>query len=363
MGLIDTLPMFRKKPSVVALGGGTGLATLLRGLKQHTDKILAVCTVADDGGSSGRLRKDFDILPPGDIRNCIAALSNDAELLEKLFQYRFQESDLRGHSFGNIFLAALTRVTGSFNEAVEEACRILKVKGRVLPATVTKTALVAHHTDGSKSTGESLIGSGTRRIERISLKPEPEPASDEIISAIEEADLVILGPGSLYTSVIPNLLIGGILPALVRTPAIKCYICNVMTQPGETPGYTASDHAEALIRHATPGLLDFMVVNTGEISDKMLLKYQGQGAEPVICDDAGFQRLSVAFRIVRTDLVNNDNVVRHDYDKLAEVVMSTWRECAKELTSRRQRSRKWDKVERGEMLQRNKPEKSSGGTP
>lgn len=361
MGLIDAIPMFKRKPSVVAIGGGTGLATLLRGLKLHTEKILAVCTVADDGGSSGRLRKDFDILPPGDIRNCIAALSNDADLLEKLFQYRFQESDLRGHSFGNIFLAALTRVTGSFNEAVEEACRILKVKGRVLPATLTKTALVAHHTDGSKSTGESLIGSGTRRIERISLKPEPEPASQEILQAIEDADLVILGPGSLYTSVIPNLLIGGILPAMVKSPAIKCYICNVMTQPGETPGYTASDHAEALIRHSTPGLLDFMVVNTGEISEKMMLKYQGQGAEPVVCDDRGFERLSVAFRIVRADLVNSGNVVRHDSDKLAEAVMTTWRDCAKELASRRQRSRKWDRVEKGEMMRRSDRIPAGGG--
>ncbi len=335
MGLIDSI--LRRKPNVVALGGGTGLPTLLRGVKEYTDKIIAVCTVADDGGSSGRLRKDFNMLPPGDIRNCIAALSTDSPLLEELFQYRFTASDLRGHSFGNIFLAAMTRVTGDFYTAVKEACRILKVRGNVLPATLTKIALVAHHTDGSKSTGESLIGRGGKRIERISLKPEPEPASDEILEAIRKADLILLGPGSLYTSVVPNLLIRGMLPALIDSPAIKAYVCNVMTQPGETGGYTASDHAAALIRHSTPSLLDFMVVNTGTISDKMRFKYEAQGAEPVIYDKANFKRLNAKFRVVEADLVNDDNVVRHDPERLAEAVMGAWRECVKDRGTRRVR--------------------------
>ncbi|MCA8939219.1 MAG: YvcK family protein, partial [Planctomycetes bacterium] len=233
MGLLGKL--FRRTPSIVAIGGGTGLATLLSGLKAHTDKILAVCTVADDGGSSGRLRKDFNILPPGDIRNCLVALSDSHELLGRLFQYRFEESDLKGHNFGNIFLAALTRVTGDFYTAVKEANHVLNVRGEVLPATLTKVALVAHHADGSKSTGESLIGAGTgKRIERISLKPEPEPASQEIVEKIEEADLIVLGPGSIYTSIIPNLLIKDVLPAIKRSNAIVCYVCNVMTQPGES---------------------------------------------------------------------------------------------------------------------------------
>jgi uncharacterized cofD-like protein len=328
--LLDRL--LRREPSIVAIGGGTGLATLLRGLKVHTGKILAVCTVADDGGSSGRLRRDFDILPPGDIRNCLVALSNSGPLLEELFQYRFSESDLRGHSFGNIFLAALTRVTGDFNTAIAEANKILNVRGRVLPATLTKVALVAHHTDGSKSIGESLIGSGTtgKRIQRISLKPEPEPASKEILDGIAAADLIILGPGSVYTSVIPNLLIGGMLPALADSPAIKGYVCNVMTQPGETPGYTASDHAEAVIRHATPGLLDFVVVNTGEISEKMQLKYQAQGAAPVVYDKARMQKLAGDFQVTEADLVNTDNVVRHDSSKLAAAILVTYREILKQ---------------------------------
>ncbi|MCK6439043.1 MAG: YvcK family protein [Planctomycetes bacterium] len=254
----------KRPPSIVAIGGGTGMASLLRGLKEHTDKITAVVTVADDGGSSGRLRKDFDILPPGDIRNCLVALADVGPVLEELFQYRFTESDLRGHSFGNLFLAALTRITGDFSKAVEEANRILNVRGRVLPATLTKVALVAHHSDGTKSTGESLIGRGRGKwIERISLKPEPEPASKEIINAIEGADMIVLGPGSLYTSVIPNLLISGILPAIADAPAIKAYVCNIMTQPGETGGYTAADHVDALLRHATPNMLDFAVFRDG----------------------------------------------------------------------------------------------------
>jgi len=329
MGFIGRL--FSRTPNIVAIGGGTGLSTLLRGLKEHTDKITAVCTVADDGGSSGRLRKDFDILPPGDIRNCLVALSDIGPLLEQLFQYRFEESDLRGHSFGNIFLAALTRITGDFSKAVAEANRVLNVRGRVLPATLTKVGLVAHHADGSKSTGESFIGAGTgKRIERISLKPEPEPVSDEIIEAIAQADLIILGPGSLYTSVIPNLLISNMLPAIADSPAIKCYICNVMTQEGETTGYTAADHVEALMRHATPGLLDFVIVNDGEIEPKMLLKYRQKDSEPVIVDEERLEELSQSLEVVHGDLVNSDNVVRHDSDKLAHIVLSTYQRIAKD---------------------------------
>ncbi len=324
--------IFQRTPSIVALGGGTGLSTLLRGLKAYSDKITAVCTVADDGGSSGRMRKDLDILPPGDIRNCLVALSDMSPLLESLFQYRFEESDLRGHSFGNIFLAALARVTGDFHTAIQEANQILNVRGQVLPATSTKVALVAHHPDGSKSTGESFIGArkAGKRIERITLKPEPDPAHPKIIEAILQADLIVLGPGSLYTSIIPNLMVTGILPALSDSQALCAYVCNVMTQPGETYGYSAADHVEALIRHATPGLLDFVVLNQGDVSEEILAKYEQQGAIPVDSDEGRLKELSKEIQIVRADIVSSDDLVRHDSDKLARVLMETYQEIVKE---------------------------------
>ncbi len=322
--------LFRRSPAVVAIGGGTGASGLLRGLKEHTDKLTAIVTVADDGGSSGRFRKEFGMLPPGDIRNCLAAMSDGGPALEKLFQYRFDEGDFKGHPFGNIFLAALTRVTGSFEAAVREANAILSVRGRVLPATTTKISLVAEHADGTKTTGESLVGKVEKPVLRLSLRPDDAPAGEGVAEAIEEADLVILGPGSLYTSVLPNLLIRDIQQALLRTDAVIAYVCNIMTQPGETQGFTASRHAQVIIDHTGPDLIDFVVVNNGRIPDRLAAAYAAEGSTPVPVDLDALHALPGNPRIIAADLVYADSVVRHHPGRLAELCLDTFREVGKE---------------------------------
>ncbi|MBK9973744.1 MAG: YvcK family protein [Planctomycetes bacterium] len=322
--------LFRRSPAVVAIGGGTGASGLLRGLKEHTDKLTAIVTVADDGGSSGRFRKEFGMLPPGDIRNCLAAMSDGGPALEKLFQYRFDEGDFKGHPFGNIFLAALTRVTGSFEAAVREANAILSVRGRVLPATTTKISLVAEHADGTKTTGESLVGKVDKPVLRLSLRPDDAPAGEGVAEAIEEADLVILGPGSLYTSVLPNLLIRDIQQALLRTDAVIAYVCNIMTQPGETQGFTASRHAQVIIDHTGPDLIDFVVVNNGKIPDRLAAAYAAEGSTPVPVDLDALHALPGNPRIIAADLVYADSVVRHHPGRLAELCLDAFREVGKE---------------------------------
>jgi len=322
--------LFRRSPAVVAIGGGTGASGLLRGLKEHTDKLTAIVTVADDGGSSGRFRKEFGMLPPGDIRNCLAAMSDGGPALEKLFQYRFDEGDFKGHPFGNIFLAALTRVTGSFEAAVREANAILSVRGRVLPATTTKISLVAEHADGTKTTGESLVGKVEKPVLRLSLRPDDAPAGEGVAEAIEEADLVILGPGSLYTSVLPNLLIRDIQQALLRTDAVIAYVCNIMTQPGETQGFTASRHAQVIIDHTGPDLIDFVVVNNGRIPDRLAAAYAAEGSTPVPVDLDALHALPGNPRIIAADLVYADSVVRHHPGRLTELCLDTFREVGKE---------------------------------
>jgi len=322
--------LFRRSPAVVAIGGGTGASGLLRGLKEHTDKLTAIVTVADDGGSSGRFRKEFGMLPPGDIRNCLAAMSDGGASLEKLFQYRFEEGDFKGHPFGNIFLAALTRVTGSFEAAVREANAILSVRGRVLPATTAKVSLVAEHSDGTKTTGESLVGKVTKPVSRLALRPEDAPAGADVVEAIESADLVLLGPGSLYTSVLPNLLIRDIRAALDRTEAVIGYICNVMTQPGETQGFSASKHAQVIIDHTDPDLIDFVVVNTGKVPPRLEAAYAAEGSAPVVADLPALNALPGTPRILAADLVHADSVVRHHPGKLAELCLETFREVGKE---------------------------------
>lgn len=322
--------LFRRSPAVVAIGGGTGASGLLRGLKEHTDKLTAIVTVADDGGSSGRFRKEFGMLPPGDIRNCLAAMSDGGPSLEKLFQYRFEEGDFKGHPFGNIFLAALTRVTGSFEAAVREANSILSVRGRVLPATTTKISLVAEHADGTKTTGESLVGKVDKPVLRLSLRPEDAPAGAGVVEAIEEADLVILGPGSLYTSVLPNLLIRDIQQALLRTDAVIAYVCNIMTQPGETQGFSASRHAQVIIDHTGPDLIDFVVVNNGKVPDRLAAAYAAEGSTPVPVDLDALHALAGNPRVIAADLVYADSVVRHHPGRLAELCLDTYREVGKE---------------------------------
>jgi len=322
--------LFRRSPTVVAIGGGTGASGLLRGLKEHTDKLTAIVTVADDGGSSGRFRKEFGMLPPGDIRNCLAALADGGPVLEKLFQHRFEEGDLKGHPFGNIFLAAMTQVTGDFELAVKEANRVLNVRGRVLPATTTKLSLIAEHEDGSKTTGESLVGKVTKPVKRLSLKPEDAPAGTDVVDAIMQADLILLGPGSVYTSVLPNLLIPEILDALLKTDGVVGYICNIMTQPGETQDFTASEHVKTLIAHTSEALIDFVVVNTGKIPDTLAAAYAAENAVPVEADMDALARLEGNPRIVTGNLVKADHVVRHHPAKLAELCLSVHKEITKE---------------------------------
>lgn len=321
--------LFRRSPAVVAIGGGTGASGLLRGLKDLTDKLTAIVTVADDGGSSGRFRKEFGMLPPGDIRNCLAAMSDGGPALEKLFQYRFDEGDFKGHPFGNIFLAALTRVTGSFEAAVREANRILSVRGRVLPATTSKISLVAEHPDGTKTTGESLVGKVSKPVSRLLLRPEDAPAGVDVVEAIDEADLVLLGPGSLYTSVLPNLLIRRIREALLRTGAAIGYVCNIMTQPGETQGFSASRHVQVILDHLGPELLDFVVVNTGRVPERLAQAYLAEGSEPVLADMDALNALPGKPLIVTGELVYADSVVRHHSGKLADLCLEAARQVEK----------------------------------
>ncbi len=319
--------LFRRSPSIVAIGGGTGASGLLRGLKEHTDKLTAIVTVADDGGSSGRFRKEFGMLPPGDVRACLAALS-DSPLLEKLLQHRFDEGELKGHAFGNIFLAALTQVTGDFATAVKEANRVLSVRGRVLPATNVKISLVAEHADGTKTTGESLVGKVEKPVTRLSIRPSDVKAAPDVVEAILGADLVVLGPGSLYTSVIPNLLIAEVLQALQKTEAVVGYVCNVMTQRPETAGFSASRHVRAILEHSAPDLLDFVLVSTSGIPEKLLTAYAAEGSVPVAADMAELSKLQ-GIRIIAADLASTDNLVRHNSARLAEVLLDTYRDFSK----------------------------------
>lgn len=306
-------------PRMVAFGGGTGMSVLLRGLKQHTNRITAVVTVCDDGGSSGRLRADMGILPPGDIRNCLIALADTEPLMEELLQYRFTESELEGHSFGNLLLAALTQITGDFQTAIQEANKILKVQGHVLPSTLKRVALVATHTDGSKTTGEVQVGKTDKPILKMQLKPEPVPMNPKVLDAVEEADLFIFGPGSLYTSIIPNLLVDGLVDAVSRSPAKKVYVCNIMTQPGETKGYRVSDHIEAVFAHSHPGFIDYMIVNNRPVPEKLRELYMRQGQYPVEndCRQKGFPN---SLRIVEADVLDCEGLARHHPEKLADVI-------------------------------------------
>lgn len=322
--LVDRIYEQRKLgrgPAITVVGGGHGLSVLLRGIKSSTSNVSAVVTVADDGGSSGRLREDLGIIPPGDLRNCLVALASAEPLMEKLFQYRFAGTGaLSGHSFGNLFLAAMNEVTGDMETALKESSKVLAVRGRVLPASHEHVRLEAVMEDGSIVTGESQIPEARKRIRRVRLLPERVQPVESAIEAISKADAIILGPGSLYTSVMPNLLVEGIAEAIRKSSAIKIYICNVMTQPGETDGYTASMHAKAIIDHGGKGIIDFMLVNSKLISPKMRERYAAEGAYPVRVDEDAINDLGLGF--IKADIVNEKEVVRHDPDKLCETVMN-----------------------------------------
>ncbi len=310
-----------KGAKIVVIGGGTGLGTILRGLKEVTDNLTAIVTVADDGGSSGRLRRDFGILPPGDIRNCLVAMADLEPLMEQLMQYRFGgTSDLEGHNFGNLFLTAMTDVTGDFQTAIRESSKVLAVRGQVLPATLEDVQLVAELEDGRLVTGESQIPKARVAIKRIRLQPEKCHSVPAALGAIIGADLVVLGPGSLYTSIIPNLLVEELTAALRKTTAPKVYVCNAMTQPGETDNYTASDHLQAIIDHTGGGLIDWALVNTEIISPEILERYAEEGAQPVWPDCDRIK--SMGIEPLGYEMILKSKLIRHDAQKLAWILNS-----------------------------------------
>lgn len=323
--------MAREPLRIVAIGGGTGLSTVLKGLKRHAPEIgndftpppvdiTAVVTVTDDGGSSGRLRREFDILPPGDIRSCMVALSEDEALLTQLFQHRFEFGrGLKGHSFGNLFLAALTQITGDFARAVRLSSEVLAIAGRIYPSTSANVTLRAHLQDGRVLDGETRISRSDVPIRTIELQPGDVKPMAETLEAIRRADLITLGPGSLFTSVVPNLLVKGIPAAIQRSQALKACFVNLMWQPGETNGMSAADHVDAILKHSRKRLIDCVVVNTSPISEKLLVRYARQRAMQVTND---YDRLrNMGLEVVALPLLARGEKVRHDPELTARVVV------------------------------------------
>ena len=308
-------------PRIVAIGGGTGLPNLLAGLKGYTDKLTAVVTVADDGGSSGRLRKDLNILPPGDLRNCLVALAETEPLMAKLFQHRFtRQGSLNGHSFGNLFIAALTEVTGDFGEALRASSKVLAVSGQVLPVTLDDISLAARLTDGRRILGESRITAAHGQVAQLELEPPDAQANPEVLQAIARADAIILGPGSLYTSILPNLLVPGVAKAVARSGAMKVLVCNVMTQPGETDGFPVSAHLQALKAQTGLDLADFVLANTEAPSAEVLRRYAAKGQYPVAIDRDAVEAQGV--RLVRARLLETrEGLVRHNPARLARTLI------------------------------------------
>ena len=319
----------RSGPKIVVIGGGTGLSTMLRGLKRCAEDITAVVTVADDGGGSGMLRQDLGMPPPGDVRNCIQALANTEPTMECLLAYRFTEGVLKGQSFGNLFLAALNGMSDTFDEAVRKMSEVLAITGRVLPVTNESVYLAADFDDGTEVLGESLIAEfkkGTdKRIARVRLVPEHPKALPEVISAIDAADMIVLGPGSLYTSIMPNLLTDGVAEAVARSDAFRVYVLNIMTQDGETEGYTASDHIEAVFSNSGKMLFDWCLANCAAIPAELREKYGREGAEPVVVDAQEVSKLGVGL-IYAPVAAWGAGYVRHDPDALARELLRAYRE-------------------------------------
>ena len=304
-----------KTPHIVAIGGGTGLSVLLRGLKQHTRRITAVIGVTDDGGSSGRLRREMGIIPPGDFRNCIVALSDEDSLLKELFQYRFPEgSELQGHSFGNLFIAAMTDVTNSFEDALTESSRILSVTGQVVPATIENVNLSVKLADGRFIKGESNVKESSSEIEELFIDPPDAEASPAAIKAIGEADLIVIGPGSLYTSILPNLMVPGIVDAISESKGIKYYICNVATEIGETQHFNVVKHIDVLERYLGSGILDMIIANDN--IDDIGGQFLGEAVDP--------NTDSTKHLIATSDLLDKEHKVRHDSGKLAKFIMENY---------------------------------------
>ena len=308
-------------PKIVTIGGGHGLSQLLLGLKEYSSNITAIVTVADSGGSSGRLREEFGIVAPGDIRNCLVALADAPALMGELFQFRFsKESELKGHNFGNLFLTAMVQLTGGdFEKAVEESSKVLAIRGKVIPSTVENIHLVAEYEDGTRTEGEAEIPRPGVKIKRLSLTPSNPKPTSEALNAIAEADIIVLGPGSLYTSVIPNLVIEGITDAIVKSPGFKIYVCNVMTQSGETDGFSASAHIKAIVEHTHPKILDAAMVNNAVAPQAALEPYRAENSYPV---DADIEKIkAMGIKAVATDLLGVNNYVRHDSEKLTKALI------------------------------------------
>jgi len=316
-------------PRVVVIGGGSGLSVLLRGLKGYTSNITAIVTMADDGGGSGVLREDLGMLPPGDLRNCILALSNTEPIMERLLQYRFEDGILKGQCFGNLLIAAMVGISSNFEEAIQRVNEIFAVTGRVLPATTTSIMLCAELVNGTVVCGESEIPktvlAENSAVRNVRLVPADAPAVRDAVSAIEDADLILLGPGSLYTSVIPNLLIPEICEAVLNASVQKNYICNLMTQPGETDGYGVREHVEAILNHCPPGILTSVTVNTGVISEEIGSKYLIEGAELIRFNDSDRSFLTdCGVHIIENDFTEvRSNYLRHDAIRLSQRLLES----------------------------------------
>jgi len=315
-----------KGPKIVVIGGGTGLSTMLRGLKKYTNNITAIVTVADDGGGSGVLREDLGILPPGDIRNCMLALAETEPLMEELLQYRFKDGRLKDQSFGNLFLAAMDGISNNFEEAVQKMSSVLAVKGKVIPVTLDNMILKAKLKNGIIIDGESNIPNGALEnnsaIDEVFIEPKDAKAIKEAIIAIDEADAIILGPGSLYTSVIPNLLVGEISNSLDKTKAIRIYVSNIMTQPGESDNYGVKDHIVAINKHAKCRVVDYVIVNTGKISSELEQKYLDDNSNMVNINEEEVKKLGIG--VIKRDFVEiGKGYIRHDADKLAAILVET----------------------------------------
>ncbi|MEA3489796.1 MAG: gluconeogenesis factor YvcK family protein [Candidatus Omnitrophota bacterium] len=325
--------ILEKGPKIVVVGGGTGLSTLLTGLKQRTSNITAIVTVADDGGSSGRLREEFGVLPPGDIRNCLVALADSEDLLGALFQFRFKEGkDLHGHNFGNLFITALSKVTGDFAKAIRESSKVLAIRGNVFPSTLQKIKLMVKREDGRETVGESRIREEKGSpIMRLLLIPGDCRATQESVDAIRQADAIILGPGSLYTSVMPNLLIEGIQKEILRSKAVKIYICNVMTESGETDDYSVSDHVRAIIKHTRPGIVNYCIANVSRIPRSLYERYKKEDKFPAKLDENDERWLKKErITLVKAHIASMEEFVRHDSQKLCDTIMSILSESRKE---------------------------------
>lgn len=320
----------QRQPRIAAIGGGHGLSAMLRGLKRYTRHITAIVTVADDGGGSGMLREDLGMLPPGDIRNCIMALANTEPTMEQLINYRFTEGSLAGQSFGNLFLAAMNGISGSFDEAVQRMGEVLAITGRVLPVTNQNVHLEAELDDGTRVLGESKIFYAKKvsdcRIRQVRLVPKHPQALEDSITALREADIILIGPGSLYTSIIPNFLVDGICEAVAQSGALRAYILNIMTQDGETDGYSGEDHIRALLAHAGD-VVDVCIANNRPVPEKYLNPYLQEGVRQILLQEDEIKRIEqMGIAVRQFPLCAPGRYIRHDHDALSRAILSVWRQ-------------------------------------